>query len=70
MYDEGINYIGDVLDLAALHDIIEKAGAWYAYAGEKIGQGRPAAIAYLKSNPKILAETVAQVKEATAEKTD
>lgn len=64
MYDEGINYVGDILDLAALADIVEKAGAWYALDGQKIGQGRQAAIDYLKENPKILAEIVDKVKKS------
>jgi recombination protein RecA len=65
-YNEGISYIGDVLDLAANDNIIEKAGAWYAYEGQKVGQGRTAAITYLKDNPKVLAEVVKKVKD-TAE---
>lgn len=62
MYNQGISYIGDLLDLAASFDIIEKAGAWYAYNDQKIGQGRPAAIAYLTENPKVLKEVVDKVK--------
>jgi recombination protein RecA len=62
MYDQGINFIGDVVDLASATNIIEKAGAWYAYKGEKIGQGRPAAIAYLKANPKTLKIVTDEVK--------
>jgi recombination protein RecA len=68
MYNEGIGYIGDVLDLAALADIVEKSGAWYSYKGEKVGQGRPAAINYLKDDPKILKEVVTKVKEHEAAK--
>jgi recombination protein RecA len=62
MYNEGINYIGDALDIAANEDIIEKSGAWYAYKEKKIGQGRPAAIAYLKENPKDFEEVIAKIK--------
>src|SRR3982750_528280 len=51
MYNEGISRTGDVLDLAAARGIVEKSGAWYAYNGEKIGQGREAAKAYLQENP-------------------
>jgi recombination protein RecA len=56
MYNKGISTSGDVLDLAADRDIVEKAGAWYAYAGQKIGQGREAAKQYLEQNPKVQAE--------------
>ena len=62
MYNEGINYIGDALDIAANEDIIEKAGAWYAYNDKKIGQGRPAAIAYLKENPKDFKDVIDKIK--------
>jgi len=42
MYNEGISKTGDVLDLAVMHNIVDKAGAWFAYNDEKIGQGREA----------------------------
>lgn len=51
MYGEGISKYGDILDLAADNDIIVKSGAWYAYEGDKIGQGRENAKQYLKDNP-------------------
>lgn len=54
IYGEGISKVGDVLDLAASKNIIEKAGAWYAYKGEKIGQGRENTIALLGENNKML----------------
>src|SRR5665213_3472288 len=56
MYNEGISVPGDILDLAAARDIVEKAGAWYSYKGEKIGQGREATKTYLDQNPKIKEE--------------
>jgi len=56
MYNEGISKSGDIVDLAASRGVIEKAGAWYSYKGEKIAQGREAAKAYLKANPKVLEE--------------
>ncbi len=56
MYGEGISKMGELVDLAAKANIIEKSGAWYAYKGEKIGQGRDNARQYLKLNPKIAAE--------------
>ena len=53
MYGEGISKYGDILDLAADNDIIVKSGAWYAYEGDKIGQGRENAKQFLKDNPQI-----------------
>ena len=64
MYNQGISLAGDVVDLAAARDIIEKSGAWYAYNDAKIGQGREAAKQYLDDNPKILQEIAAKVMEA------
>ena len=57
---------GDVLDLAALHGIVGKAGAWYDYKEEKIGQGREATKKYLKDNPKVLDEIEKEVREKVA----
>ena len=56
MYGQGISKTGELVDLGAKADIIEKSGAWYAYKGEKIGQGKENAKEYLKNNPKISAE--------------
>ena len=67
MYNEGISKSGDVLDLAAIHGIVEKSGAWFAYNGEKIGQGREAAKAYLQENPKLMTEISQKVRAATQE---
>lgn len=63
MYNQGISTSGDVLDLAANRDVVEKSGAWYAYNGEKIGQGREAAKAFLDENPKLLKELETKVRE-------
>ena len=57
MFGKGISKYGDILDLAADADIIHKSGAWYAYNGEKIGQGRENSKKYLEDHPDI-AETV------------
>ena len=65
MYNQGICKSGDVLDLAVARDIVEKSGAWFAYNGEKIGQGREAAKEYLEENPKVLDEVAAKVREAS-----
>lgn len=64
MYNEGISVSGDVLDLAVEDGIVEKSGAWFAYGGEKIAQGREAAKKYLEANPKVLDKISKQVKEA------
>lgn len=56
MYNQGISTQGDVLDLAVIHGIVDKAGAWFSYKDAKIGQGREASKVYLKENPKVLAE--------------
>jgi recombination protein RecA len=63
MFNEGISATGDVLDLAAVHDVVAKAGAFYKYNDETIGQGREAAKQYLKDNPKILAEISKKVRD-------
>jgi recombination protein RecA len=57
MYDEGISWAGDLIDLAVEDEIIEKSGSWYSYGETKIGQGREAAKAFLKAN-KTVAEEV------------
>lgn len=56
MYNEGISRQADVLDLGVKEDIVSKAGSWYEYKGEKIGQGREAAKQYLRDNPKAFDE--------------
>jgi recombination protein RecA len=55
MYGTGISREGDLLDMASTENIIEKSGAWYAYAGERIGQGRENAKDYLRDHPEICA---------------
>src|SRR5678815_1848297 len=64
MYGEGISREGDVLDLAAEHNVVEKSGTWYTYKSERIGQGRENAKRYLKENPKILADLEVKVRDA------
>jgi recombination protein RecA len=73
MYNEGISRSGDILDLAAARDIVEKSGAWYAYKGEKIGQGREATKTYLQEHPDVMEELAAKVmafEASDAEKPD
>ncbi|MBO7631232.1 MAG: recombinase RecA [Lachnospiraceae bacterium] len=63
MFGEGISKEGDILDLAVSCDIVQKSGAWFAYEGEKIGQGRENAKTYLKQNPDLLSEIDERVRE-------
>ena len=62
MFGEGISFVGDLLDLATEVDVINKAGAWYAYKGNKIGQGRENAKIYLQDNPEVLKEVEEAVR--------
>ena len=62
MYGKGISKEGDILDLAANVDIVNKSGAWYAYNGDKIGQGRENAKLYLSQHPEIMDEIEAKVR--------
>lgn len=68
MYNQGISKTGDVLDLATANNIVEKAGAWFAYEGSNIAQGREAAKTYLQENPKVLEKISKQVREASVSK--
>ena len=68
MYNEGISTTGDVLDLAVMHDIVQKSGAFYKYNDETIGQGREAAKKYLRDNPDKLAEIDGKVRQSVADK--
>jgi recombination protein RecA len=54
MYGEGISREGDLLDLAVEHKIVEKSGAWFAYGGERLGQGRENSKGFLRDNPDVL----------------
>ncbi len=63
MYGKGISKVGELIDLGAKADIVEKSGAWYAYKGEKIGQGRENAKLYLEQNPKAAAEIEMAIRE-------
>lgn len=62
MFGQGISREGDVLDLASEIGVINKSGAWYAYNGEKIGQGRENAKQFLKEKPEVFAEVEAKVR--------
>lgn len=63
MFGEGISTVGDILDLAAGINVVSKSGAWYAYDGNKIGQGRENAKLYLKENAAVCAEIERKVRD-------
>ena len=68
LYGKGINKAGELLDIGAEHKIVEKAGAWYSYEGEKIGQGKTNAGEFLKQNQKIMQEIENKIYAAIKEK--
>jgi len=63
MYGKGISKSGELVDLGAKAEIVEKSGAWYAYKGERIGQGRENAKIYLEQNSKVAAEIEMAIRE-------
>ncbi|WP_428908595.1 recombinase RecA [Niallia sp. Krafla_26] len=62
MYGEGISQEGEIVDIGAELDIIEKSGSWYSYNGERVGQGRENAKQFLKENPEIRAQVQQQIR--------
>jgi recombination protein RecA len=66
MYGKGISKTGELVDLGAKAGVVEKAGAWYAYKGEKIGQGRENAKIYLEQNPKVAEEIEKVIRDQAA----
>ena len=68
MYGKGISLEGEIIDLGVAHSIIDKSGAWYAYQGEKIGQGRDNARDFLKENPSLAREIENKVPSGKAGK--
>jgi len=64
LYGEGISREGEIVELGVLHKFVEKAGAWYAYKGEKIGQGKDNAREYLKEHPEVSAEIENKIRDA------
>lgn len=63
VFGKGISKVGDILDLAVANDIVDKSGAWYAYNGNKIGQGRENAKMYLENNEAVCSEIEQKVRE-------
>jgi recombination protein RecA len=66
LFDEGISYTGDLVDLGALHKVLEKSGTWFSYGPLRIGQGREKAIEFLKANKDVAAKVDAQIREVFA----
>jgi recombination protein RecA len=64
LYGQGISHEGEIIELGVLHKFIDKSGAWYAYNGEKIGQGKDNAREYLKEHPAIAQEIEAKIRAA------
>jgi len=64
LYGEGISREGEIVELGVLHKFVEKAGAWYAYKGEKIGQGKDNAREYLKEHPEVSVEIENKIRDA------
>ena len=63
MYGEGVSREGEIIDIAASLDILDKSGAWYAYNGEKIGQGKENVKVYLKEHPELRDELEEKIRE-------
>jgi recombination protein RecA len=63
MFNEGISRVGDILDIGAEKGIIEKTGTWYSYGGERLGQGRENAKAFLRDHPEVANEIEEKIKE-------
>ncbi len=64
LYGEGISREGEIIELGVIHKIVDKAGAWYAYKGEKIGQGKDNTRKFLKENPDMAKEIEAKIRAA------
>jgi recombination protein RecA len=63
LYNEGISKLGELIDIGVEHKLVDKSGAWYAYKGDKIGQGKDNARAFLKERPELAAELEAAISE-------
>ena len=66
MYGKGISKLGELIDLGSKAGVVEKSGAWYAYKGEKIGQGRENAKTYLQKNPEVAVEIEKIIRDKAA----
>ncbi len=66
LYGEGISRHGEIVEMGVAHKLVDKSGAWYAYKGEKIGQGKDNAREFLRSHPEIAQEIEARIREAAS----
>lgn len=64
IFNEGISKVGEIIDIGVAQNIVDKAGAWYSYSGERLGQGRESARNYLKENPELLVEIETRILTA------
>ena len=62
MYGKGIYHMGEVIDLGVKQNLVDKSGAWYAYKGDKIGQGKANAARFLEENPAIAEEIETEIR--------
>ena len=65
-FGEGINKVGEILDLGVEYDLVQKSGSWFSYNGAKLAQGREATKNLLKDNPELCEELEKRIKEAIA----
>jgi len=63
LYGEGISREGELLELGVLHDVLEKTGAWYAYKGDRLGQGKDNSREFLRENPELAREIEMKIRE-------
>lgn len=63
LYNEGISREGEIIELGVLHNIVDKAGSWFSYSGQRIGQGKDNVRGFLKENPKMAQEIEAKIRE-------
>ncbi|NIP24902.1 MAG: DNA recombination/repair protein RecA, partial [Gammaproteobacteria bacterium] len=63
LYGEGISRMGEIIDLGVKEGLIDKAGAWYSYKSDRIGQGKDNVREFLKGNPEIAAEIEMQIRQ-------
>ena len=63
LYGKGVNHLGELVDLAVQQNIVQKAGAWYSYQGDKIGQGKNNTIRHLEEHPELAQGIEAIIRE-------
>jgi recombination protein RecA len=68
LYGEGISREGEIIELGVTHNIVEKSGSWYAYGGERIGQGKDNAREYLREHPAVAAEIEGRIRSVVGVK--